>query len=352
MYHQYNSLIILYLTRAKKGPTISLLDEVNLELDNEDDFNIRLLSESPLQILVSYFEKGISQANFAILSEYSKLFDRLLEQDNKSLIEYISKTSFYQSELKLERLFLLLSDITLQNTIDLLITSENKSLIYDLDYVFSDSTFIQSVSIYSSTTRLIYSYKKSLLIDLFKSKSGKQSISSFISSLIESVSKENTLQMDELLYEISKMGEKKKFKEVTSNIFDALYPKLSSTDQEFFKSKNQETSSTDPILPFNIETSRIDKLKGKEREQLLLDMFKKLPQSGNLMEKFIYHPSYAKYASLDLFSNVYKDLKLLNGVSVLSLIQRVVGMIETQKKKSIFINSSSYFISANCIKRT
>ena len=329
---------------GKERPTISLLDEVNLELDNEDDFNIRLLSESPLQILVSYFEKGISQANFAILSEYSKLFDRLLEQDNKSLIEYISKTSFYQSELKLERLFLLLSDITLQNTIDLLITSENKSLIYDLDYVFSDSTFIQSVSIYSSTTRLIYSYKKSLLIDLFKSKSGKQSISSFISSLIESVSKENTLQMDELLYEISKMGEKKKFKEVTSNIFDALYPKLSSTDQEFFKSKNQETSSTDPILPFNIETSRIDKLKGKEREQLLLDMFKKLPQSGNLMEKFIYHPSYAKYASLDLFSNVYKDLKLLNGVSVLSLIQRVVGMIETQKKNqySLIVHRISF----------
>ena len=321
---------------SKEGPTISLLEEVTLELDHEDDFNIRLLSESPLQILVTYFEKGIPQSNFTILSEYSKLFDRLLEQDNKSLIEYISKTSFYQSALKLERLFSLLSDNALQNTINLLITPETKSLISDLDSVFSDSSFIQSVSIYSSTTSLIYSYKKSLLIDLFKSKSGKQSTSAFISSLIENVTKDNSLQRDELLYEISKMGEKKKFKEATSNIFNVLYPKLSAADQEI-KSKNQETKSIDSILPFNIEISSIDKLKVKEQEQLLLDMFKKLPQSGKLMEKFIYHPSYTKYASLDLLSNVFKALKLINGVSVLSLIQRVVGMIEKQKKNQYLL---------------
>ena len=56
-----------------------LNEGVKAELTNEEVLKTRLLSEDPISILRMYFEKGMSKANFTIISEYSKILELLLE---------------------------------------------------------------------------------------------------------------------------------------------------------------------------------------------------------------------------------------------------------------------------------
>ena len=81
---------------------------------------------------------------------------------------------------------------------------------------------------YSDKSNITYNYKKSLLTDLLVSKSKKRIASSFIHSFIERFSKESSLERNELLFEFSKMLDKKKLYQSISKIFETK-------GEEFFR---------------------------------------------------------------------------------------------------------------------
>ena len=327
-----------FIVKANLESAIFELNEgVKAELTNEEVLKTRLLSEDPISILRMYFEKGMSKANFTIISEYSKILELLLETNVHSLIEYLTKKNFLHSEIKLERFFSLLSEKSLQKLIDLLSMDDLKLLIDDLDQIFSDRSFIKNVSAYTSLSNITYKYKKSLLIDLLVNTTKKRSPSSFISSLIERVSKESSLGSNELLFEFSKMRDKKKYDRSIVNIFEALYSQINEIDSESSKSEEQAIaeSKKSPIAPLDVIA--LLEMSTNERIQFLINLFKQLPNTRLALEKFVFHQAYSKVMTLELFSKVFQSLKVITGLDFAKRIQSIINLIDPQIKNQFLL---------------
>jgi hypothetical protein len=155
-------------------------------------------------------------------------------------MNYISKKSFFISKIRLERFFSLLTDTSLQKLIDHFGENNKDLLISDLDKIFSNKFFIKELLGYSDKSNIRYNYKKSLLTDLLVSKSKKRSATSFIHSFIERFSKESSLERNELLFEFSKMVDKKKLDQSISKIFNALYGQIIDKDKISIKIKRED----------------------------------------------------------------------------------------------------------------
>ena len=309
----------------------------NLELTNEEVVNTRLLSEDPLSILSSYFEKGISQANFTILSEYSRILELLLETNVQSLIDYLTKKNFFGVEIRLERFFSLLSEKSLQKLIDLLGVDELKLLINDLDTIFSEKSFIQNVSSYIGSSNIAYKYKKSILVDLLVNKTKKHSPFSFISSFIDRLTKESSLGSNELLFEFLKMRDKKKHVQSVSNILEALYVDPDAVESGSLKSESKASEASERSVTAASDMLTLLALTSNELTQLLIDLFRQLPNSRLALEKFVFHQDYSKVLTLDLFSKFFQSLKEISGIDYSKHILSIINLIDPQRKNQFLL---------------
>ena len=309
----------------------------NLELTNEEVVNTRLLSEDPLSILSSYFEKGISQANFTILSEYSRILELLLETNVQSLIDHLTKKNFFGVEIRLERFFSLLSEKSLQKLIDLLGVDELKLLINDLDTIFSEKSFIQNVSSYIGSSNIAYKYKKSILVDLLVNKTKKHSPFSFISSFIDRLTKESSLGSNELLFEFLKMRDKKKHVQSVSNILEALYVDPDAVESGSLKSESKASEASERSVTAASDMLTLLALTSNELTQLLIDLFRQLPNSRLALEKFVFHQDYSKVLTLDLFSKFFQSLKEISGIDYSKHILSIINLIDPQRKNQFLL---------------
>ena len=323
--------------KSQETRPFNLSEDVNLEISEDEALHIRLLSEDPLSTLISFFEKGISQANFSILSEYSKLLELLLNRKDKGLSDYLSKKAFFNSKIRLERFFSLLTDTTLQKLIDQLEVNNTALLIADLDKIFSDKSFVQNLLVYSSSSNITYNYKKSLLTDLLISKSEPRSASSFIYSFMQRISKESSLESNELFFEFSKMADKKKLDQSILNIFDVLYNQTSDEGHKSEKAAEQTKLKSEQAPSFQYEAAAVLAMSQSEKEKLLIDLFKQLPDSRLTLEMFIFHRAYSKVISLDVFSKVFQSLKTLSGLDFSKQIQTVISLIDPQRKNQFLL---------------
>ena len=322
---------------SRESLPFNLSEEVNFELSEDEAFKARLVSEDPLSILISFFEKGIFQVNFTISSEYGKLLELLLEKNDPGLMDYLSKKAFFNSEIRLERFFSLLSDASIQKLIDQLGINNTALLIADLDKIFSDRPFIQNLLVYSATSNITYNYKKALLIDLLISKSEPRTTSSFIYSFIQRLSKEISLESNELLFEFSKMANKKKLDQSILNIFDVLYNQISDEGQKPIKSIDQTDLEIDESSSFQLNATYVLAMSESDLAKVLLDLFKELPNSRFTLEMFVFHRDYSKALSLDLFSKVFRGLKVISGLDFSRLIQTVLKLVEPQHKNQLLL---------------
>ena len=322
---------------SRESLPFNLSEEVNFELSEDEAFKARLVSEDPLSILISFFEKGIFQVNFTISSEYGKLLELLLEKNDPGLMDYLSKKAFFNSEIRLERFFSLLSDASTQKLIDQLGINNTALLIADLDKIFSDRPFIQNLLVYSATSNITYNYKKALLIDLLISKSEPRTTSSFIYSFIQRLSKEISLESNELLFEFSKMANKKKLDQSILNIFDVLYNQISDEGQKPIKSIDQTDLEIDESSSFQLNATYVLAMSESDLAKVLLDLFKELPNSRFTLEMFVFHRDYSKALSLDLFSKVFRGLKVISGLDFSRRIQTVLKLVEPQHKNQLLL---------------
>ena len=333
----------------KKDLSINLSEAGNFELTKDEAFKTRLLTEDPLSSLITFFEIGISQVNLTILSDYSKLLEQLIEKNDQGLMNYISKKSFFNSKIRLERFFSSLSDSSLQKLIDHFGENNKDLLISDLGKIFSDRFFIKELLGYSKKSNITYSYKKSLLIDLLVSKSKKRSASSFIHSFIDRFSKDSSIERNELLFEFSKMVDKKKLDQSISKIFNALYDQNIDKYKISLKSKGKAKTESKEFSSLQLNVADVLTMSKSELEKVLIDLFKQLPSSRFTLEMFVFHRDYSKAFSVNLFSNVFKALKVISGIDFPKRIKIIKSLIEPQYKSQslLAINKVAFQIIAS-----
>ena len=317
--------------------SVNLSEVVNFELTKDEVFKTRLLSEDALGSLIAFLEIGISQVNLTILSDYSKLLDQLIEKNNQGLMNYISKKSFFISKIRLERFFSLLTDSSLQKLIDHFGDNNKDLLISDLDKIFSNKFFIKELLGYSDKSNIIYNYKKTLLTDLLVSKSKKRSATSFIHSFIERFSKESSLERNELLFEFSKMVDKKKLDQSISKIFNALYGQIIDKDKISIKSKENTKIESEELSPLQLNATDVLGMSKNELEKVLIDLFKQLPNSRYTLEMFVFHHDYSKALDIKLLSNLFQALKVISGVDFLERIKTIENLIDSQSKNQLLL---------------
>ena len=322
---------------SQDSESIVLSEQISPEITDDEMFQTRLLSESPLKLLISFFEKGISQTNFGVLSEYSKLFELLLKQNSKALIQYLSSIDFLNSEIKLERLFSLLTDAILKEIIVLLDNTSAKSLIKDLNELFSDKMFLKELIEKTDSINVNYIYNKVLLIELLKSKQDKRSAEAFIFSFVDRLGREVSMGRSELLFEFAKIGEKEKFRKPVVRIFDSLFKNEPSQVMGSSKPLKESTDTLESMVERVKSSSDLKSLQKNDIEQLLIDLIKQFPNSRSTLEKIIFHPEFSKLLDLKLFSSLFQRLKTIVGIDFSRLILSVVDLIDVKRKKQFLV---------------
>ena len=322
---------------SQDSESIVLSEQISPEITDDEMFQTRLLSESPLKLLISFFEKGISQTNFGVLSEYSKLFELLLKQNSKALIQYLSSIDFLNSEIKLERLFSLLTDAILKEIIVLLDNTSAKSLIKDLNELFSDKMFLKELIVKTDSINVNYIYNKVLLIELLKSKQDKRSAEAFIFSFVDRLGREVSMGRSELLFEFAKIGEKEKFRKPVVRIFDSLFKNEPSQVMGSSKPLKESTDTLESMVERVKSSSDLKSLQKNDLEQLLIDLIKQFPNSRSTLEKIIFHPEFSKLLDLKLFSSLFQRLKTIVGIDFSRLILSVVDLIDVKRKKQFLV---------------
>lgn len=322
---------------SQDSESIVLSEQISPEITDDEMFQTRLLSESPLKLLISFFEKGISQTNFGVLSEYSKLFELLLKQNSKALIQYLSSIDFLNSEIKLERLFSLLTDAILKEIIVLLDNTSAKSLIKDLNELFSDKMFLKELIEKTDSINVNYIYNKVLLIELLKSKQDKRSAEAFIFSFVDRLGREVSMGRSELLFEFAKIGEKEKFRKPVVRIFDSLFKNEPSQVMGSSKPLKESKDTLESMVERVKSSSDLKSLQKNDLEQLLIDLIKQFPNSRSTLEKIIFHPEFSKLLDLKLFSSLFQRLKTIVGIDFSRLILSVVDLIDVKRKKQFLV---------------
>ena len=322
---------------SQDSDLIPLPEQISPEITDDEVLQTRLLSESPLEFLISFFEKGISQTNFGVLSEYSKLFKLFLKQNSKALIHYLSSIDFLNSEIKLERLFSLLTDTTLKELIVLSDNRSAKSLVKDLNELFSDKMFLKELIQKTDRFNVNYIFNKVLLVDLLKSKQEKRSTEVFISSFVDRLGREVSMSRSELLFELAKIGEKEKFRKPVVRIFDSLFTIESSQVKDSSKPGKELTDALESLVKRAKSASDLKSFQKNDLEQLLIDLIKQLPNSRATLEKIVFHPEFSKLLDLKLFSSLFQRLKTIVDIDFSRLILSVVDLIEDQRKNQFLL---------------
>ena len=322
---------------SQDSDLIALSEQISPEITDDEVLQTRLLSESPLEFLISFFEKGISQTNFGVLSEYSKLFELFLKQNSKALIHYLSSIDFLNSEIKLERLFSLLTDTTLKELIVLLDDTSAKSLVKDLNELFSDKIFLKELIQKTDRFNVNYIFNKVLLVDLLKSKQEKRSTEAFISSFVDRLGREVSMSRSELLFELAKIGEKEKFRKPVVRIFDSLFTIESSQVKDSSKPAKESADALESVVKRAKSASDLKSFQKNDLEQLLIDLIKQLPNSRATLEKIVFHPEFSKLLDLKLFSSLFQRLKAIVDIDFSRLILSVVDLIEDQRKNQFLL---------------
>ena len=294
------------------------------------------LSNSILNKILKFLENGIFENLFNVIDHYKKLLGFLLNEKDQKLIQHISSDSFLNSEIKLERLSTITSEFALKSiAISQSADKKTQKLINDLINIFSEKSFIRKLSLHDSKKFSTSFFRRVLLIELLKNNAQKKKAFNFINDFLYQYTKSGSIERNDLLFELYRIGEKRKFRTPSRRIFDILFSSKTSIDG-FLQSEKDKKESFDDKKYFLEDKSSIEKfskLTIDKRVNIIVDLLLKLPESRDNLQKLIFQSSFFNIVEIPQLENIFKLIEKRFKFNMFNEIEKVIKTIPVDNQK-------------------
>ncbi|MDC1012488.1 contractile injection system tape measure protein, partial [Flavobacteriaceae bacterium] len=276
--------------------------------------------------VLQYLEKGIFENSFDVINDYKIKFEFLIRSNSIRLIQHLSTVVFLKSKIKMERLATLSSNLSLDQLTDWLDTdSEAKGIIEDLRKIFSNKEFKDALAYYDAKILSQTFFRKAILAVLLRRKEQYESGSTFINTFIQEYTKTGSIERNELLLELYRMGDKKNYNQASNRLFEALF---SSSSLDTVVRKGEDTMATESAEKMIGERfSKLDevaKMNVQDSINFLLSIFSQLRDITDDLEQLQFPRSLLAYLDTFILESFFKRVKSQINFSIVKLIDDLI----------------------------
>lgn len=279
--------------------------------------------------VLQYLEKGIFENSFDVINDYKIKFEFLIRSNSTRLIQHLSTAVFLKSKIKMERLATLSSNLSLDQLTDWLGTdTEAKGIIEDLRKIFSNKEFKDALAYYDAKIFSQTFFRKAILAALLRRKEQYEAGSTFVNTIIQEYTKTGSIERNELLLELYRMGDKKNYNQASNRLFEALFSSSSSSALDTVVRKGEDTMATESAeTRIGERFSKLDevsKMNVQDRINFLLSIFSQLRDTTDDLKQFQFPRSLLAYLDASLLERFFKRVKSQINFSIIKLIDELI----------------------------
>ena len=279
--------------------------------------------------VLQYLEKGIFENSFDVINDYKIKFEFLIRSNSIRLIQHLSTAVFLKSKIKMERLATLSSNLSLDQLTDWLDTDkEAKGIIEDLRKIFSNKEFKDALAYYDAKIFSQTFFRKAILAALLRKKEQYEAGSTFVNTIIQEYTKTGSIERNELLLELYRMGDKKNYNQASNRLFEALFSSSSSSALDTVVRKGEDTMATESAeTRIGERFSKLDevsKMNVQDRINFLLSIFSQLRDTTDDLKQFQFPRSLLAYLDASLLERFFKRVKSQINFSIVKLIDELI----------------------------
>ena len=279
--------------------------------------------------VLQYLEKGIFENSFDVINDYKIKFEFLIRSNSTRLILHLSTAVFLKSKIKMERLATLSSNLSLDQLTDWLgRDTEAKGIIEDLRKIFSNKEFKHALAYYDAKIFSQTFFRKAILAALLRRKEQYGAGSTFVNTIIREYTKTGSIERNELLLELYRMGDKKNYNQASNRLFEALFSSSSSSALDTVVRKGEDTMATESAeTRIGERFSKLDevsKMNVQDRINFLLSIFSQLRDTTNDLKQFQFPRSLLAYLDASLLERFFKRVKSQINFSIVKLIDELI----------------------------
>ena len=280
--------------------------------------------------VLQYLEKGIFENSFDVINDYKIKFEFLIRSNSTRLIQHLSTAVFLKSKIKMERLATLSSNLSLDQLTDWLGTdTEAKGIIEDLRKIFSNKEFKDALAYYDAKIFSQTFFRKAILAALLRRKEQYEAGSTFVNTILQEYTKTGSIERNELLLELYRMGDKKSYNQASNRLFEALFSSSSSSSAlDTVVRKGEDTMATESAeTRIGERFSKLDevsKMNVQDRINFLLSIFSQLRDTTDDLKQFQFPRSLLAYLDASLLERFFKRVKSQINFSIVKLIDELI----------------------------
>ena len=279
--------------------------------------------------VLQYLEKGIFENSFDVINDYKIKFEILIRSNSIRLIQHLSTAVFLKSKIKMERLATLSSNLSLDQLTDWLDTDkEAKGIIEDLRKIFSNKEFKDALAYYDAKILSQTFFRKAILAALLRRKEQYEAGSTFVNTILQEYTKTGSIERNELLLELYRMGDKKNYNQASNRLFEALFSSSSSSALDTVVRKGEDTMATESAeTRIGERFSKLDevsKMNVQDRINFLLSIFSQLRDTTDDLKQFQFPRSLLAYLDASLLERFFKRVKSQINFSIVKLIDELI----------------------------
>jgi hypothetical protein len=276
-----------------------------------------------------YLEKGIFENSFDVINDYKIKFEFLIWSNSIRLIQHLSTSVFLKSKIKMERLATLSSNLSLDQLTDWLDTdTEVKGIVEDLRKIFSNKEFKDALAYYDGKIFSQTFFRKAILAALLRRKEQYEALSNFVNMIIQEYTKTGSIERNELLLELYRIGDKKNYNQASNRLFEALFSSSSSSALDTVVRKGEDTMATESAeTRIGERFSKLDevsKMNVQDRINFLLSIFSQLRDTTDDLKQFQFPRSLLAYLDASLLERFFKRVKSQINFSIVKLIDELI----------------------------
>ena len=278
--------------------------------------------------VLQYLEKGIFENSFDVINDYKIKFEILIRSNSIRLIQHLSTAVFLKSKIKMERLATLSSNLSLDQLTDWLDTDkEAKGIIEDLRKIFSNKEFKDALAYYDAKILSQTFFRKAILAALLRRKEQYEAGSTFVNTILQEYTKTGSIERNELLLELYRMGDKKNYNQASNRLFEALFSSSSSALDTVVR-KGEDTMATESdetrIGERFSKLDEVSKMNVQDRINFLLSIFSQLRDTTDDLKQFQFPRSLLAYLDASLLERFFKRVKSQINFSIVKLIDELI----------------------------
>ena len=230
----------------------------------------------------------------------------------------------------MERLATLSSNLSLDQLTDWLGTdTEAKGIIEDLRKIFSNKEFKDALAYYDAKILSQTFFRKAILTALLRRKEQYEAGSTFVNTIIQEYTKTGSIERNELLLELYRMGDKKNYNQASNRLFEALFSSSSSSSAlDTVVRKGEDTMATESAeTRIGERFSKLDevsKMNVQDRINFLLSIFSQLRDTTDDLKQFQFPRSLLAYLDASLLERFFKRVKSQINFSIVKLIDELI----------------------------